>query len=66
MTDKSTITMLEENFHALVLLTGEIAYDRCEKGQSWEDTKVELINAVMIAVHPMTDEDREELEMWGV
>lgn len=53
----TTIVMNEENLHRLVLIAGETAYDRCKKGQSWDRTRMELIDALVAVTRPLTDEE---------
>jgi hypothetical protein len=58
----TTIAMTEENLHKLILTAGEVAYDRCSNGQSWIETRMELIDALVAVTRLMTD---EELEQFG-
>ena len=53
----ATIHMTEENLHSLVLTAGQVAYDRCQKGQSWEATRIELIDALVAVTQPVTDDE---------
>ena len=55
----STIVMPEISLHRLILTAGEVAYDRCKKGQSWEDTRKELIDGLISVTQPLT-KDQEE------
>ena len=55
----STIVMPETDLHRLILTAGEVAYDRCKKGQSWEDTRKELIDGLVMVTQPLTDEQSE-------
>ena len=57
----TTMAMTEENLHKLILTAGEVAYDRCKKGQSWEKTRIELIDGLVACTHPLTDEEQESL-----
>lgn len=57
----STIVMPEVNLHKLILTAGEVAYDRCKKGQSWELTRVELIDALVAVTRPMTEREEDVL-----
>ncbi len=57
----STIHMTEENLHRLMLIAGEVAYDRCSKGVPWEQTRIEIIDALVAVTRPLTDDDKEEL-----
>jgi hypothetical protein len=57
----STIHMTEENLHRLVLTAGEVAYDRCSKGQDWAATRMELIDALVAVTRPLTKQEHEEL-----
>ena len=56
----ATIHMTEENLHKLILTAGEVAYDRCEKGQSWEVTRMELIDALVTVTRPLTNEEKDD------
>lgn len=56
-----TIVMTEENLHRLILTAGEVAYDRCKRGQAWELTRIELIDALVATTRPLTDEEAENL-----
>jgi hypothetical protein len=53
----STIVMTEENLHRLILTAGEVAYDRCSKGQDWAATRIELIDALIAVTRPLTDNE---------
>jgi hypothetical protein len=53
----STIVMTEENLHRLILTAGEVAYDRCSKGQDWAATRIELIDALVATTRPLTDNE---------
>jgi hypothetical protein len=57
----ATIVMTEENMHRLILTAGEVAYDRCKVGQSWELTRIELIDALVATTEPLSDEQLGEL-----
>lgn len=57
----ATIHMTEENLHKLVLTAGEVAYDRCKDGQTWEQTRMELIDALVAVTRPLNEKDAEEL-----
>lgn len=57
----ATIHMTEENLHRLMLTAGEVAYDRCSKGISWEQTRIEIIDALVAVTRPLTDDEEEEL-----
>lgn len=57
----TTIVMKEENLHGLILTAGQVAYDRCQNGQSWEKTRMELIDAIVACTRPLTDEENESL-----
>jgi hypothetical protein len=59
----ATIHMTEEDLHNLILTAGEVAYDRCRKGQSWEETRMELIDALVTVTRPLTDEEKEDYGM---
>lgn len=53
----ATIHFTEEDLHKLILIAGEVAYDRCRKGQSWEDARRELIDGLVSVTRPLTDEE---------
>ena len=55
----TTIVMTEENLHKLILTAGEVAYDRCSKGQDWVETRIELIDALVAVTRPLTEEEVE-------
>lgn len=55
----STIVIPETQLHRLILTAGEVAYDRCKKGQSWEDVRKELIDGLVSVTQPLTDEQSE-------
>lgn len=57
----TTIAMTEEGLHRLVLTAGEVAYDRCKKGQDWSKTRIEIIDALVAVTRPMTEQEAEEL-----
>lgn len=57
----ATIHMTEENLHRLILTAGEVAYDRCKKGQDWEKTRIELIDGIVACTRPLNDDDAQEL-----
>lgn len=57
----STIVMPETNLHQLILTAGEVAYDRCQKGQSWEETRIELIDALVAVTRPLSDKEENVL-----
>ena len=57
----STIVMPESNLHQLILTAGEVAYDRASKGQSWELTRQELIDALVAVIRPLEDKEAEVL-----
>jgi hypothetical protein len=57
----ATIHMTEENLHRLILTAGEVAYDRCAKGQDWAQTRIELIDALVAVTRPLTNEEQTEL-----
>lgn len=57
----ATIHMTEENLHKLIITAGEVAYDRCNKGQSWEETRRELIDGLVAVTEPLTEEQRQEM-----
>ena len=61
----ATIHFTEEDLHKLILTAGEVAYDRCRDGQSWEDTRRELIDALVTVTRPLTDEEREDFGIGG-
>ena len=56
-----TILMTEENLHKLIITAGEVAYDRCLKGQDWAKTRIELIDAIVACTHTMTAEEQQAL-----
>lgn len=56
----TTMVMTEENLHKLILTAGEVAYDRCKRGQDWDKTRMELIDALVAVTHPMTDKELED------
>jgi len=55
--------MREQNLHNLIITAGQVAYDRCQQGQSWEKTRMELIDAIVACTRPLTDEENESLGM---
>jgi hypothetical protein len=57
----STIVMSERNLHDLILTAGEVAYDRASKGQSWELTRQELIDALVAVIRPLEDVESKVL-----
>lgn len=57
----ATIHITEENLHKLILTAGEVAYDRCSKGQDWAKTRIELIDALVAVTRPLTDDEHGEL-----
>lgn len=57
----TTIAMTEESLHKLILTAGEVAYDRCQNGQSWDTTRSELIDALVAVTRPLTDDEALEL-----
>lgn len=59
----ATIHFTDEDLHSLILTAGEVAYDRCRKGQSWEDTRRELIDGLVAATRPLND---DELDQFGL
>jgi hypothetical protein len=59
----ATIHFTEEDLHKLILTAGEVAYDRCRKGQSWEDTRRELIDGLVAVTRPLND---DELDQFGL
>lgn len=61
----ATIHMTEENLHQLILTAGQVAYDRCSKGQSWEATRIELIDGLVAVTEPLTEEQRREMGING-
>lgn len=57
----ATIHFTEEDLHKLILTAGEVAYDRCSKGQSWEDTRRELIDGLVAVTEPLTEEQAAKM-----
>ena len=55
------MVMTEENLHKLILTAGEVAYDRCKNGQSWEKTRIELIDALVTVTEPLTQQQFDKL-----
>lgn len=55
----ATIHMTEENLHKLIITAGEVAYDRCNKGQSWEATRIELIDGLVAVTEPLTEAEEQ-------
>ena len=59
----ATIHFKEEDLHKLILTAGEVAYGRCNKGISWEQTRMELIDALVAVTRPI---EKDEAEALGV
>lgn len=57
----STIVIPESELHKLILTAGEVAYDRALKGQSWELTRQELIDALVTVTRPLEDNEAKVL-----
>lgn len=57
----STIVMSEESLHRLILTAGEVAYDRCQRGQDWAKTRLELIDALVAVTRPLQEDESKEL-----
>jgi len=53
----STIVIPETALHQLILTAGQVAYDRALKGQPWEKTRQELIDALVAVTRPLTDKE---------
>ena len=57
---KTTITLHEEELHQLVAVVARMAYDRCEAGISFEQAKLELIDAVVVNTEVMNEKQLKE------